>query len=86
MGLRKGHKGRADEFYSCIKSGKRSIFVIDSCLNDNAFTAVKRNAKFETRYVKGVPFFNRSGIRKGYLFREKWYIKAKELDLGIKIC
>ena len=29
MGLRKGPKGRTDEFYSCIKSGKRSIFVID---------------------------------------------------------
>ena len=22
------------------------------------------------------------GIRKGYLFREKWYIKGKGLDLG----
>ena len=41
-----GPKGRTDEFYSCIKSGKRSIFVIDSYLNDNAFTAVKRNAMF----------------------------------------
>ena len=29
-----------------IKSGKLSIFVIDSYLNDNAFTAVKRHAKF----------------------------------------
>ena len=42
----KGPKGRADEFYGFIKSGKRSIFVIDSYLNDNAFTAVKRDAKF----------------------------------------
>ena len=39
-------KGRTDEFYSCITSGKRSIFVIDSYLNDNAFPAVKMNAKF----------------------------------------
>ena len=46
MGLRKGPKGRTDEFYSCITSGKRSIFVIDSYLNDNAFPAVKMNAKF----------------------------------------
>ena len=29
-----------------LKSGKRSIFVINSYLNDNAFTAVKRDAKF----------------------------------------
>ena len=51
-----GSKGRTDEFqcYGFIKSGKRSIFVIDSYLKDNAFAAVK----------------------KGYLFREKWYIKG----------
>ena len=46
FGSVKGPKGRADEFYGFIKSGKRSIFVIDSYLNDNAFTAVKRDAKF----------------------------------------
>ena len=39
-------KGRTDERYGFIKSRKCSIFVIDSYLNDNAFTAVKRNAKF----------------------------------------
>ena len=41
LGLWKGPKGRTDKFYDFIKSGKRSIFVIDSYLNDNAFTAVK---------------------------------------------
>ena len=46
-------------FYGFIKSRKRSIFVIDSYLNDSVFTAVKRDAKFKTRYVKGVPFVNR---------------------------
>ena len=51
--------GLTDEFYSFIKSAKRSIFVIDSYLNDRAFIAVKRDAKFKTRYVKGVPFVNR---------------------------
>ena len=35
-----------DEFYSFIKSKKRSIFVIDSYLKDSAFTAVKRDTKF----------------------------------------
>ena len=39
-------KGQTDEFYGFIKSRKRSIFVIDSYLNDSAFTAVKRDAKF----------------------------------------
>ena len=34
--------------------------------------------------MKGVPFVNNNieGIRKGYLFREKWYVKGKGLDLG----
>ena len=39
-------RAETDEFYGFIKSRKRSIFVIDSYLNDNAFTAVKRDAKF----------------------------------------
>ena len=34
-----------------------SGFVIYSYLKDSAFTAcLKRDAKFQTRYVKGVPF------------------------------
>ena len=42
-----------------MKPEKRSIFVIDSYFNGNGFTTVKRDAKFYTRYVKGVPFVNR---------------------------
>ena len=45
----KGPKGRTDEFYGFIESGKRSVFVTDPflfILKDSAFTAVKRNAKF----------------------------------------
>ena len=42
----KGPKGLTDEFYGFIKSGKHSIFAIDSVLNENAFTAVKRDEKF----------------------------------------
>ena len=52
-------KGLTHECYGFIKSRKRSIFVIDSYLKDSAFTAVKRGAKFQTRYVTGVPFVNR---------------------------
>ena len=52
----KGTKGRTDEFYGFIKSRKRSIFVIDSYLDESAFTSVKMNAKLLNRYVKGVPF------------------------------
>ena len=58
MGLRKDPKGLTYEYYGFIKSRKRSIFVIDSNLTVSAFTAVKRDAKFYTRYVKGVPFVN----------------------------
>ena len=46
FGYVKGPKGLTDEFYGFIKSRKRSIFVIESYLNDHAFTAVKRDAKF----------------------------------------
>ena len=42
----KGLKGLTGDFYGFIKSTKRSIFVIDSYLNDSAFTAVKMDAKF----------------------------------------
>ena len=34
------------EFHGFIKSGKRSICVIDSYLKDGALTAVKSDAKF----------------------------------------
>ena len=51
----KGLKVITDEFYGFIKSRKRSILGIDFYLNDSAFTAVKRDAKSQTRYVKGVP-------------------------------
>ena len=44
-------------FWLC-KNEKRSIFLIDSDLKDSAFTAVKRDAKFFIRFVKGVPFVN----------------------------
>ena len=37
---------RTDEYCGFIKPRKRSILVIDSYLNDSAFTAVQRDAKF----------------------------------------
>ena len=50
-------------------------FVIYSQFNDSAFTA-KSNAKFQTRYLKGVPFVNwRYWVREGYLFSQKKYIE-----------
>ena len=60
------------------KSRKRSGFVIYSYFKDRALTVVKGDAKFLTKYVKGVPFVSRKyvkgvpflieGIWKGYLF------------------
>ena len=38
--------GLTDQFYGFKKLRKRSIFVTDSYLNDSAFTAFKRDAKF----------------------------------------
>ena len=45
-------------------------FVIYSYLKDSAFTAVKRDAKSQTRSVKGVPSVNRRST-KGYFFCRK---------------
>ena len=47
------------------KSRKRSGFVAHSYFKDSEFTAVKRDAKFYTKYVKGVPFVC-----------QKWYMKG----------
>ena len=59
LGLWKGPKRANKWILWLIKSRKRSIFVTDSYWKDSAFTAVKRDAKSQTRYVKGVPFVNR---------------------------
>ena len=54
-----------DEFHGFIKLRKRSIFVMDSYWNDSAFTAGKKGAKFQERYVKGVPFLCKNCICTG---------------------
>ena len=46
FGSVKGPKGLIHEFHGFIKSRKRFFFVINSYLNDSAFTAVKRVEKF----------------------------------------
>ena len=45
LGLFKGPKRLTDEFYGCIKSRKRLIFLIDSHSNESAFVAVKKGCK-----------------------------------------
>ena len=45
FGSVKGLKGLTDELCGFKKSRKPFIFVIDSYLNDSAFTVVKRGAK-----------------------------------------
>ena len=52
---------RLKMFYRCIllalkKSRTSSGVLVYSYFKDGEFTAVKRNAKLLTRYVKGVPF------------------------------
>ena len=56
--MKRAQKGSQKKL-KVIKSRKRSIFVTDFCWKDSALTAVKREAKSQTRYVKGVPFANR---------------------------
>ena len=55
-----------------LKLRKHSIFVIDSYLKDCVFTAVKRNESSKKGMLKGY-HSSIEGIRKGYLFREKYY-------------
>ena len=74
LGLWKGPKGRTNEFYGFIKSGKRSIFVIDSYLNDNVFTEQLKGMQSSKQSIwKG---YHLSVEDRRYSFREKWYIKG----------
>ena len=44
------------------KLTKRSDFVIYSYFKDSEFTVVKRDAKIDTLYVKGVPLLLKNGL------------------------
>ena len=46
-------------FIRVKKSRKRSDFVISSYFKDSVFTIVKRDAKLQTSYVKGVSFLSK---------------------------
>ena len=76
----KGPNGLTDEFYQfCgfVKSRKHSlIFVIDSYLKDSAFTPVKRDMQSSKQGMWKGYHCQRKVNEKGYLFREKWYIKG----------
>ena len=71
----KGPKRTTDKFYGFKKSRKCSIFVIDSYLKDSAFTAVKGMQSSKQGMWKGY-HLSIDGIRKEYLFLEKWYKKG----------
>ena len=62
----KSPKGLTDHFYGCEKGDKTFWFEVYVYIKESAFTGVKRDAKFKTRYVKVVPI---EGKRKGHLFR-----------------
>ena len=62
------------------KSRKRSGFVIYSYFEDSAFTAVKRDAELQPRYVKGVICISSANVanrtyRKGVSFLSKMVYK-----------
>ena len=59
------------------KSRQFPGFLIYSQFKDSAFTTAKSNAKFQTRYLKGVPFVNGrySWVREGYLFYPKIFYR-----------
>ena len=65
---------QTDEFNGFITEvEKHSIFVIDSYLKDSVFTAGKRDESSKQGMLKGYHSLI-EGIRKGYLFREKYSI------------
>ena len=51
-------------FMTVKKSRKCCGFLIYSYFKESAFTAVKRDAKFYARYVRGVPFLNRRCMKR----------------------
>ena len=55
----KSPKGLADHFYGCEKVDKTFWFEVYVHIKESAFTGVKRDAKFKTRYVKVVLLVNR---------------------------
>ena len=58
FGSKKVQKGKQMKFMAVKKNEKTFWFCDLAIFKDSAFTAVKRDAKVLTRYVKGVRFFN----------------------------
>ena len=64
-------------FMTVKKSGKRSGFVVYSYHKGNEFTAVtKRGMGISKVGMRKGCHLSIEGIRKGYLFSQKWYIKG----------
>ena len=68
------------------KFKKHSGFVTYSYnFKDSSFTAVIRDPKFSTRYVKGIPFFSRRYMKGlGTFSVQNGILKGKGLDLGME--
>ena len=72
-------KGLTDTFCGYENVEKTFLFcvsiqiVICSYFKGNTFTVVKRNKKFQTRFVKGGPFINKR-YTKRIPYLPKWYI------------
>ena len=60
----KGPKGLTDVFLGFEKVEK-TFFFSDLFIRDSVFTAVKRDAKFYSKYTKGVPFVNYKVYERG---------------------
>ena len=76
LSLLKGPKGLTDEFYGFTKSRKRSIFVIANDINDGAFIQQLKGMQSSKQGMWKEYHLSIEGIQKGYLFRDKWYIKG----------
>ena len=71
----RAQSGLTDTFYGFIKSRKRSIFVIAFYLTTVLLQQLKGMQHSKLAIRKGY-HLSIEGIRKGHLFREKWYIEG----------
>ena len=70
-------------FIRVKKSRKRSDFVISSYFKDSVFTVVKRDAKLQTRFVKGVSFLSKCCIHiKGLVVGPRGILGDPGVDSG----
>ena len=82
LGSVKGLKGRTDEFYGVIKQGKRSICVIDSYLNDNAFRSSLKGCKVLNEVYERGTICQQTVYERGTFFVKMVFKRVRDWTSG----